>query len=134
MLSKSALQTLSELISKIENIKLCYLYGSSLKNDKFNDIDIGIVVSNLQSSYQDLKFAMRIARALEKTLNFKWELDVKVLNHAPIYFQFEVVKQGLLLYSHDENERISYEENVINSYLDFRDTLDWFDNQILRSA
>ena len=77
---------------------------------------------------------MSVARELEKNLKFKWELDVKVLNHAPIYFQFEVIKQGLLLYFRDEKERISYEENVINSYLDFRDTLDWFNIQILRRA
>jgi len=134
MLSKKTIQTLRELISKIKNIQLCYIFGSAIKNHQFNDIDIGIVLSNLQSSYQDLKFAMKVARELEKNLKFKWEIDIKVLNHAPIYFQFEVLKQGLLIYYSDEKKRISYEENVINSYLDFRETLDWFNLQILRSA
>ena len=134
MLSKTTIITLREQISKIIDIQLCYIFGSAIKSQQFNDIDVGIVVSNPQSSYQDLKLAMSVARELEKKLKFRWEFDVKVLNHAPIYFQFEVVKQGLLLYCRNETERISYEENVINSYLDFRDTLDWFNIQVLRSA
>jgi len=134
MLSKTTIITLREQISKIKDIQLCYIFGSAIKSQQFNDIDVGIVVSNPQSSYQDLKLAMSVARELEKKLKFRWEFDVKVLNHAPIYFQFEVVKQGLLLYCRNETERISYEENVINSYLDFRDTLDWFNIQVLRSA
>ncbi|HUX98541.1 MAG TPA: nucleotidyltransferase domain-containing protein [Candidatus Deferrimicrobium sp.] len=131
MLSKELIDLLREIISQIKEIQISYVFGSSLKEKTFNDIDIAVLISNTKSSYQASKFAMSLGRIIEKSLKFKWEVDVKILNYAPIYFQFSVLQEGVLLFYQNENDRISYEKNVITDYLDFRDTLDWFDVQII---
>ncbi len=132
MLSKNSIKSIIETVSKYEEIVLCYLFGSSIKNDEPADIDIGILLSNSSPIYEATKFSMEIGRIVEKSLNFQKEIDVKILNHSPIYFQFEVISKGVLIYSQSEIKRIIYEKDVINSYLDYKDTLDWFNGQIMR--
>lgn len=131
MINKLIIDKIKDIISQIEGICIAYIFGSSLKNNIFNDIDIGIVISDLKSPYQMLKFAMNLAKIFERKLDYKWEFDIKILNSTPIYFQHSVIKNGELLFYRNELERINYEESVLNSYLDYKDTLDWFKIQII---
>jgi predicted nucleotidyltransferase len=131
MLSKELINLLKEIISQINEIQIGYVFGSSIKEKTFNDIDIAVLISNTKSSFQASKFAMSLGRIIEKSLNFKWEIDVKILNYAPIYFQFSVLQDGILLFCRNKNDQVSYEKNVISEYLDFKDTLDWFEVQII---
>ncbi len=133
MLEEKILKSIVKTISQYAEISLCYFFGSSLKIDDFNDIDLGIYLSNFSPIYDATKFSMEVGRSVEQTLNFKKVIDVKVLNHSPIYFQFEVISKGVLLFSRSEKERIIYEKRVINLHLDYKDTLDWFNKQIMES-
>lgn len=60
------------------------------------------------------------------------EFDVKILNSSPIYFQYEVIKEGEVVYSGDEKERIEYEVCVVSVYLDYKPVLDFFNRRLLR--
>ena len=81
-----------------------------------------------------MKFAMRIGRELERAFKHSFEFDVKILNLSPIYFQHEVVKNGRVVFSRDEAKRIEYEAEVLSNYLDYKDTLEWFDKEFLARA
>ncbi|MHA1278889.1 MAG: nucleotidyltransferase domain-containing protein [Candidatus Helarchaeota archaeon] len=131
MLSEKIVESIVETISQYEKIVLCYLFGSSIKIDEYNDIDLGILLSNSNSIYAATKFSMEVGRSVERALNFKKVIDIKVLNHSPIYFQFEIISKGVLLFSKGEKERITYEKEVINLHLDYKDTFDWFNRQIM---
>jgi len=131
MLSDNFIQSIIETVSKYEKIVLCYIFGSSIKSDEYNDIDLGILLSNSSPIYDITKFSMEIGRLVEKSLNFQKVIDVKILNHSPIYFQFEVISKGVLVYLKSEKERITYEKGVISSHLDYKDTFDWFNTQII---
>ena len=131
MLLENIVKSIVETISQFEEIVLCYLFGSSIEMDEYNDIDLGIFLSNSYSIYDSSNFSMEVGRSVEKSLNFKKTIDIKVLNNSPIYFQFEVISKGVLLFSKGEKERIMYEKGVINLHLDYKDTLDWFNRQML---
>jgi hypothetical protein len=45
--------------------------------------------------------------------------DVRILNEAPLSFQYTVIRQGKVLLDHDPNRRAAFEGNVIKQYLDF---------------
>jgi hypothetical protein len=75
--------------------------------------------------------ALEVARTLEKALGYKFELDVKVLNSSPTYFQYEVIKSGRVIFCRDEGKRVEYEASIISEYLDYKDVLEWFDKKLL---
>lgn len=131
MLSNRTIKTIVETIEKHKNVLLGYLFGSSIKENTYTDIDLGIFLSTCPSLYDASKFAMRLGRTLEKALNYQREFDIKILNLAPPHFQFNVIAKGILIFSRSEKTRLSYEEEVISTFQDYRDTLDWFNTLIL---
>lgn len=46
-------------------------------------------------------------------------IDVKILNHAPIAFRYEVTRREAI-FSRDEDARLRFVENAWNEYLDYK--------------
>lgn len=46
-------------------------------------------------------------------------IDVRVMNNAPLMLRGEVVTNGILLYSRDELFRVDYETSTRSEYFDF---------------
>jgi len=124
------LQKIGEVLSKFKEIEIGYVFGSFLKGE-FKDIDIALVLSKSLSPYDAMKFALNIEGELEKALRHEFEFDVKILNSAPIYFQYEVIKNGKPFFCRDKVKKIRYEAKVLSEYLDYKDTLDWFNRKLL---
>ncbi|WP_292520362.1 nucleotidyltransferase domain-containing protein [Methanoculleus sp.] len=103
-----------------EEILLGYLYGSFLRHGEFNDIDIGQFVSGEREPYELYKCAMGFASDLERCITPRREIDLRILDAAPVEFQYEVVKTGRLLVARDEDTRIAFEAGVIARYLDLK--------------
>ena len=94
-------------------------------------MDVAILVAGKPTPYQAMRFARRIERELERGFCYRFEADVKVLNTAPISFQHEVIKSGRLAFSRDRERGVRYEAGVLSFYLDYAETLDWFDRVLL---
>jgi len=60
------------------------------------------------------------------------DVDVIVLNTAPLEAQFEIIRTGKLLHSSDENIRTEYEVQMMNAYWDFKKVLDEYDAYALK--
>ena len=131
MISKNIIKDIKEITTKYEDILLVYIFGSSIFHDTYDDIDIGILLPSSKSKYELSRFSMKLARELEKKIGFISPIDVKILNHTPIYFQYNVIKNGELIYCKSEKIRVQYEKKVVGLYLDYKYTLDWFREQIL---
>ena len=61
---KRMYQDFSEIFKKFERVGLSYIYGSFLSRDKFNDIDIGIVLIDPENSYNDWEYGNMVGREL----------------------------------------------------------------------
>jgi len=114
-----------------EGILLGYLYGSFLRHDGFHDIDIGLLVSGEREPYESYKYAMGIASDLERCITPRYEIDLRILNDAPVEFQYEVVRTGRLLIARDEATRIAFEADVIAKFLDLKYLYDTIDRALL---
>lgn len=105
-----------EIFSSRKEIIAAYLYGSSLKTEFFEDVDIGLLVED------DFKpsalYEARIAGELEQRL--KLNFDVRILNGRPVRFLFSVLKNSKLIYSRDERKRIEFESRVMRKYIDMK--------------
>ncbi|RQD82631.1 MAG: nucleotidyltransferase domain-containing protein [Methanocalculus sp. MSAO_Arc2] len=100
------------------DVIVVYIFGSFLKSNRFNDIDIGVLVSGERKPYDYFKYGMRIASVIEQHISPRCEVDLRILNGAPVRFLYEVIQSGRLVFARDEDERSSFEADVLTQYLD----------------
>jgi predicted nucleotidyltransferase len=94
MNKNQALERIRIILSGFEEIDLAYVFGSFLERDDFHDIDVAIRLSKEQSPYQRFKLSQRVGRELEKGVEPRVAFDVRILNYAPAYSQYEVIAKG----------------------------------------
>ena len=131
--SNIIMNNINRVLSSFPEIEVGYIFGSVLK-DNFRDIDIALLLIDEFSPYEGMKFAMKVGRKIEKSVEPRYEFDVKVLNFAPVHFQYEVIRSGKPVFVRDEKKRIRYEAELISKYLDYRKTLSWFNKKLLARA
>jgi len=128
-----------ETITQIKNglaqqkeIAWAYLYGSFLTEERFEDLDLAVylVPAYLKQCFSVMKEEQRLAIMLEKFLSPRLEVDLKILNFAPIRFQYQVLKSGKLIYFRNPSEVIRYEGDTISRYLDYKSTFQIFENSL----
>ncbi len=96
--SETVLTALRETLSQVPEVAFAYLFGSAAQGKDFRDLDVALYLIPCPSSpYERFKLAMRIGRLLERSLQPRCEVDVRVLNEAPILFRGEVLRTGRLL-------------------------------------
>lgn len=122
------------ILSKFEEIDASYVFGSFLKTDRFNDVDVALLISDDLPPYEKLKFELKVAGELERNINPRVQFDVKILNYSPIYFQYEVVKNGVAAYVKDQGKRVEYEAHLVSTYLDLKEMYDFMDKEFLARA
>jgi len=118
------------VLASFEEVEAGYVFGSFCRGD-FADVDVAVLISGEPSPYQAMRFARRVERELEQALGHRFEADVKVLNTSPVSFQHVVVKSGRSVFSRSRERTIRYEADLLSRYLDYKDTLEWFDNILL---
>ena len=134
MVKDGILAEIERILSQFEEIDASYVFGSFPKTDRFNDIDVALLVSNELTPYEKLKFELKVAGELERNIKPRVEFDVKILNYSPIYFQYEVVKNGVAAYVKDQDKRVEYEAHLISDYLDLKEMYDFIDKEYLARA
>ncbi|MGQ9631102.1 MAG: nucleotidyltransferase domain-containing protein [bacterium] len=54
------------------------------------------------------------------------EVDVRIINEAPLAFQYHVIKTGKLIFCRDDKRRGRFEVRVMSEYFDFKPILDYY--------
>jgi len=75
--------------------------------------------------------ASSVARSLENAVQPRVDFDVRSLNYAPAYFQYEVISKGVVVLERDHEKRVDYEAHLISEYLDLKYMYDQFDQAFL---
>ena len=110
-----------EILGRFEQVELAYLFGSFVQEAEFEDIDVAICASSLPASpLARFKLAMKIGKALERQLRPRFEVDVRLMNEAPPWFQAEVLRTGRLLFVRTEAWRVAYEAALLSWCLDYQ--------------
>ncbi len=127
------LPDLIEFCKTQDNIIALYLFGSraSGTTGPLSDIDIAILLKEgLGKEAYSKKELFYLGRANE--ILHPDEVSFVLLNSAPLTGQYGVIIDSKVLYSRDEDERLSFEERVIDEYMDFKPFLDEYDREFLR--
>ncbi len=100
------------LLEKTE-VVFAYLHGSFIISESFHDIDIGIFLKNENGFLYESDISYELSGMTG------YDIEVRILNNAPVAFQLAVLKNGKLLFSKDEKIRTDFIENVGKRYLEY---------------
>lgn len=117
------------VLKRHEEILVGYLYGSTVKGyeGKRSDIDVGLL---LKGDFEaEALYPVRIAGEIKKKCGLDQEVDVRILNKRPYRFLHQVIKEGEVILSRDERERVRFETSVIDGYIDFRPFYEQYDEK-----
>lgn len=120
---------IKEVLKGHEEILVAYLYGSTVKGyeGKRSDIDVGLL---LKGDFEaEALYPVRIAGEIKKKCGLDQEVDVRILNKRPYRFLHQVIKEGEVILSKDERERVRFETSVIDGYIDFKPFYEQYDEK-----
>lgn len=124
-------------IKKIDGFKIgiIYIFGSYAEDlhSSLSDIDIGVVFDDTEiitkNSFEIYDKLYRLfSDIFPESQN---NLDIIILNKAPLELQFDVVKYGRVLYEKSSDFRLDYEEKIMILYADFYPVLEEINKDIL---
>jgi predicted nucleotidyltransferase len=113
-------QSVRSLLSSSADIVFAYIYGSFARGEPVRDLDVALYTTE----NKDFLFAVDVAALLRRATGF--EVDVTVMNHAPVALQFAILRDGLLLFSKDEALRTALIERVSRQYREYAHFRDLF--------
>lgn len=131
--TKYLIKRISTLIATHKAAELAYIFGSILKEDDFRDIDVAILVNKNLKPYEQLQLEAKLGKELERAIKHQKEVDVKILNFAPISFQYEVIRTGKPIFVKDKKIKVRYECQTLSAYLDYRDVLEFHNQKFLET-
>ncbi|HLW08487.1 MAG TPA: nucleotidyltransferase domain-containing protein [Marinilabiliaceae bacterium] len=103
------------------DVRFAYLFGSQVKGTAglLSDIDIAVFFD--ETTYAqgntygpEYELVLKLEKALEAG-----RVDLVVLNKAPNFLRYQILKGGEIIYCRSEEERVKFHEETIRLYLDF---------------
>lgn len=109
-------------VVKHRPVMLAYLYGSAAAGyaTPQSDVDVALMLADGHGLNAYECFLMEVDIGLE--LEALWGeagVDVRIINDAPLQVHGQVVGEGILLYSRDEEFQVNYEVSMRKRYFDF---------------
>ena len=135
-LPSDAVERIPELIHRISEDKdmiALFSFGSLVSGDlkPLSDLDFGILVSS------DLDRNSRFDKHIDLIGLFTRifgsdEIDLVLMNDAPMRFAFHIIKSGKLLFCSNKDVLNNFIEKTVKLFLDFRYFRDEFDHAFLK--
>ena len=101
-------------------VQLAYLYGSVVTGytTPFSDVDIALLTTEPLAPLARLRLIQHVQTRLYEDLEMV-NVDVRIINDAPLVLQGRVVTDGVLLYTRDEQARFDFETITRMHYFDY---------------
>lgn len=119
------------------DIAVVYLFGSHAEGaaSERSDVDIGIVVRHAKQLAGDtMPLYLALFDVFGKRVPDSNRLDIVFLQRAPLELRFDVVANGVPLFTASEDVRLDFEERTTLAYCDFQPILREFDRSILENS
>ena len=123
-------KVLEEILLDKEEIVASYLYGSVIFSNFYEDIDVGLLVTDLfkpKLMYEAI-IAGELEKKLKDILKISKPVDVRILNDRPLRFLFSILKNSKIICSRDDFKRVQFEARIMKEYLDIKPHFAIYDN------
>jgi uncharacterized protein len=127
--------TLDTYFAAQGNVVLAYLFGSHARGQAgpLSDIDVAVLLTPDVLAENLFDERLRIMGDLMDLLNHN-EVDVAILNQAPLALAYRVLRDGVLLYCASQDVRVHYTARIVSLYLDFKPVIERHERAILDRA
>lgn len=116
-------------------VRLAYVYGSALRTRDYKDIDVAVYASpGRPPKARAWELRQKLSAALEDAIpkDFLREVDVHILQEMPLVLQHRIISEGVCVYARPKSLKPLYEEEVLNSFLDFQPAYEWLNRQAVQ--
>jgi len=122
-------ENIIKILEGESDVLFAFLFGSYAKgtHDDKSDIDIAVYLKDESILERVPLYPFRLAIKIERELDKKRTVDVRILNGSTLRFRSQVLKYGKLLYSKDEKKRIEFETSSLLQYYDFKPHYEMYD-------
>ena len=112
-------QTLPDVLED-QLVQLAYLYGSAVagRTTPFSDVDIALLTTEPLTPLARLRLIQHVQTRLYDACGLD-NVDVRIINDAPLVLQGRIVTDGRLVYTYDEQARIDFETTTRMYYFDY---------------
>jgi len=102
-----------------ENVRVAYLFGSLAKGraSHLSDVDIAVLLDGRLDKQESFDLKLGLINGISSILKTD-RLDVVVMNNAPLLLNYNIIREGKILDSKDEGERVMFETHILSRYLD----------------
>jgi predicted nucleotidyltransferase len=115
---------IKEVMEKDEDILFAYLYGSRVHPSTHFGSDIDVAVYLKPSNIKNYIKKEEELTALLMTQLRSDKIDLRILNTSPFLLQYNILKEGILIFVRDEHERVDFEIRVMNRFFELKPHLD----------
>ena len=124
---------LLDRISKESEVVALYAFGSLASGDlkPLSDLDFAILISRELDQQKRFDGHLDLIGTFNQVLGTD-EVDLVMMNDAPMRFSYSIIKSGKLIYCRDLTELAEFIERTTKLYLDFRFFRDAFDKAYLK--
>ena len=113
-------------------VVFAYLFGSraSGRAHRFSDVDVAVLLDESVTQHDYLNRSLELAGLLSEGADVG-NVEVLVLNEAPLSLVGRVIQQRRVLYSCDEPARVRFESLNLRQFLDFELMMKGLDRKFL---
>ena len=122
--SSDLAQQLRESLQDAKGISFAYLYGSAAHDlpPPGGDIDIAVYLKPSDMGEYVRKEAELTALLISRLGTDG--IDLRILNVLPLVLQYGILKEGILILSRDEAERVEFETSVMIRFFELKPYLE----------
>ena len=135
-LPDDVLDKLPEIINKVKvdpDVVALYAFGSLAKGDlkPLSDLDFALLLSRELNKKERFNKHIELIGVFTGTFHTD-EVDLIVLNDAPLRFSYNILKNGKCLALKDKGHFIDFHEHTNKMYIEFKRARDEFDEHFLK--
>lgn len=103
-----------------DGVQIAYLFGSESKRRKesgpLSDLDFAVYLEKRLSRTKIQRLHLEILSEMVSILGD--DIDLVIMNSASTQMQFNIIKDGEILFQRSEEEKIKIESKILRTYLD----------------
>ncbi len=126
--ARQLVETLKDFMARQPEVRLAYLFGSHGRGtaNALSDVDLAILLDERLSLAEQGQAHVRLMGDLMGLLH-RDDVDLVILNRAPLLLRHRVLRDGNLVFAADDQERARFAADTLQRYLDHRYMYDVLD-------
>jgi len=102
------------------DVALAYLFGSLARGQAgpLSDIDVAVLLAGAPAADACFQARLDIIGDLMRRLHTN-DVDVLILNQAPLTLRYAVLRDGVLLFARSQHDAVAFRVRTLNEYFDF---------------